>query len=90
MYSAVVRHVTVRQWHCCLFIQAEDGIRDLVRARGLGDVYKSQSMLGARALTTPRNPADPHPLPILAGPGGAIGGAPVSYTPLPLPTSGLA
>ena len=30
---------------CCLFLfffQAEDGIRDLVRSRGLGDVYKRQ------------------------------------------------
>ena len=31
---------------CCCFIvfffQAEDGIRDLVRSRGLGDVYKRQ------------------------------------------------
>ena len=30
---------------CCLFVffcQAEDGIRDLVRSRGLGDVYKRQ------------------------------------------------
>ena len=29
----------------CLFVfffQAEDGIRDLVRSRGLGDVYKRQ------------------------------------------------
>ena len=26
----------------CLFFQAEDGIRDLVRSRGLGDVYKRQ------------------------------------------------
>ena len=25
-----------------LFFQAEDGIRDLVRSRGLGDVYKRQ------------------------------------------------
>ena len=25
-------------------IQAEDGIRDLVRSRGLGDVYKSQDL----------------------------------------------
>ena len=25
-----------------LFVQAEDGIRDLVRSRGLGDVYKRQ------------------------------------------------
>ena len=26
------------------FFQAEDGIRDLVRSRGLGDVYKRQTM----------------------------------------------
>ena len=26
------------------FLQAEDGIRDLVRSRGLGDVYKRQTM----------------------------------------------
>ena len=27
------------------FFQAEDGIRDLVRSRGLGDVYKRQAVL---------------------------------------------
>ena len=27
---------------CWFFFQAEDGIRDLVRSRGLGDVYKRQ------------------------------------------------
>eukprot|EP00656_Telonema_subtile_P005727 TRINITY_DN12618_c0_g1_i1.p2 TRINITY_DN12618_c0_g1~~TRINITY_DN12618_c0_g1_i1.p2 ORF type:complete len:126 (-),score=51.17 TRINITY_DN12618_c0_g1_i1:95-472(-) len=27
------------------FFQAEDGIRDLVRSRGLGDVYKRQQLL---------------------------------------------
>ena len=27
---------------CDFFFQAEDGIRDLVRSRGLGDVYKRQ------------------------------------------------
>ena len=27
------------------FFQAEDGIRDLVRSRGLGDVYKRQVIL---------------------------------------------
>ena len=27
------------------FFQAEDGIRDLVRSRGLGDVYKRQFQL---------------------------------------------
>ena len=26
----------------CLLFEAEDGIRDLVRSRGLGDVYKRQ------------------------------------------------
>ena len=28
-----------------VFVQAEDGIRDLVRSRGLGDVYKRQDDL---------------------------------------------
>ena len=32
---------------CCFFFQAEDGIRDLVRSRGLGDVYKRQAGAGA-------------------------------------------
>ena len=30
------------------FFQAEDGIRDLVRSRGLGDVYKRQVIIKAR------------------------------------------
>ena len=29
-------------WSYVFFFQAEDGIRDLVRSRGLGDVYKRQ------------------------------------------------
>ena len=29
---------------CIFFFQAEDGIRDLVRSRGLGDVYKRQDI----------------------------------------------
>ena len=29
---------------CVVFLQAEDGIRDLVRSRGLGDVYKRQPL----------------------------------------------
>ena len=36
-----------------LFCQAEDGIRDLVRSRGLGDVYKRQRLCDA----PPRSPA---------------------------------
>ena len=34
----------------CFFFQAEDGIRDLVRSRGLGDVYKRQQVNRDRAL----------------------------------------
>ena len=32
------------------FFQAEDGIRDLVRSRGLGDVYKRQPIIFAQAI----------------------------------------
>ena len=35
-----------------VFLQAEDGIRDLVRSRGLGDVYKRQSLLSKAADTS--------------------------------------
>ena len=36
------------KWYAAIFFfQAEDGIRDLVRSRGLGDVYKRQSALWA-------------------------------------------
>ena len=31
--------------YMCFFFQAEDGIRDLVRSRGLGDVYKRQGKM---------------------------------------------
>ena len=30
--------------YVCFVFQAEDGIRDLVRSRGLGDVYKRQGL----------------------------------------------
>ena len=33
-------------WSVFFFFQAEDGIRDLVRSRGLGDVYKRQILAG--------------------------------------------
>ena len=35
------------------FFQAEDGIRDLVRSRGLGDVYKRQSQEFMAAIGEP-------------------------------------
>ena len=54
---------------CDFFFQAEDGIRDLVRSRGLGDVYKRQvcavlprrtrADAGPQARLRPRRPAEP-------------------------------
>ena len=35
------------------FFQAEDGIRDLVRSRGLGDVYKRQRLARPQKLGDP-------------------------------------
>eukprot|EP00656_Telonema_subtile_P026512 TRINITY_DN2848_c0_g1_i1.p1 TRINITY_DN2848_c0_g1~~TRINITY_DN2848_c0_g1_i1.p1 ORF type:complete len:156 (-),score=51.62 TRINITY_DN2848_c0_g1_i1:287-754(-) len=37
---------------CFFFFQAEDGIRDLVRSRGLGDVYKRQVSTQSTGATT--------------------------------------
>ncbi|CZT61043.1 hypothetical protein CDFC105_103909 [Clostridioides difficile] len=37
----------------CFFFQAEDGIRDLVRSRGLGDVYKRQFDILSTFFTSP-------------------------------------
>ena len=36
---------------CFFFFQAEDGIRDLVRSRGLGDVYKRQLLFPVGLIT---------------------------------------
>ena len=52
------------------FFQAEDGIRDLVRSRGLGDVYKRQCHLRAHHVVVVE--AD---LAGLHGPGGGLADA---------------
>ena len=71
------------------FFQAEDGIRDLVRSRGLGDVYKRQYLSG-NIETADRekllawvaeNPANRAYFEEII--------QPVSYTHLTLPTSDL-
>ena len=68
------------------FFQAEDGIRDLVRSRGLGDVYKRQLLFKQQPLVAQRLerlvPARQHE------PASAIvrDDRPVSYTHLTLPT----
>ena len=41
---------------CVFFFQAEDGIRDLVRSRGLGDVYKRQNLYHLNAEEMPEDP----------------------------------
>ena len=43
---------------CFFFFQAEDGIRDLVRSRGLGDVYKRQGLDGVINRIDPGEPLD--------------------------------
>ena len=89
---------------CVFFFQAEDGIRDLVRSRGLGDVYKRQKqdtyINGAYAVRISEESLPvrcPNYLPgIVDGISIAetsthiqIGHTPVSYTHLTLPTSDL-
>ena len=74
---------------CFFFFQAEDGIRDLVRSRGLGDVYKRQDRRGASAV-----PADVGADVVVGARRQCTarrepGAHPVSYTHLTLPTSDL-
>ena len=78
--------------HVCVlffFFQAEDGIRDLVRSRGLGDVYKRQetrlmrTVMKLRERLAARRPSREGGL----GPEHDLGA--VSYTHLTLPTSDL-
>ena len=74
-------------WCAFVFFQAEDGIRDLVRSRGLGDVYKRQAdglvLVGVDegVGVLVGRVAD------VAGVAVAKGVEPVSYTHLTLPTS---
>ena len=71
------------------FFQAEDGIRDLVRSRGLGDVYKRQQPDG---VNINEGVGALHPDKVRAEvvkASAQMGIAPVSYTHLTLPTSDL-
>ena len=88
---ALVMSYTVRMRICVwfFFFQAEDGIRDLVRSRGLVDVYKRQvrrALLPRRDPVHPVRPRDRVPLPLGGRP---ARDRPVSYTHLTLPTSDL-
>ena len=55
----------------CFFFQAEDGIRGLVRSRGLGDVYKRQGHPPGCAPRSPLPEIQPPLLPIEAAGSGA-------------------
>ena len=71
------------------FFQAEDGIRDLVRSRGLGDVYKRQLTLEPAPTSSQVTKVtiwrdDRNELAARAN-----RPVPVSYTHLTLPTSDL-
>ena len=69
------------------FFQAEDGIRDQPRSRGLGDVYKRQVLVQPAPVPASGSRRDPH----LAAGGGINTPSrvfrPVSYTHLTLPTN---
>ena len=71
------------------FFQAEDGIRDLVRSRGLGDVYKRQPVKYDQILKI----FDPKVVTVKIGNICShidlISNKAVSYTHLTLPTSDL-
>ena len=71
------------------FFQAEDGIRDLVRSRGLGDVYKRQPAARAHARIDRRASQGIDQGRAPYGRGSQDCRAPVSYTHLTLPTSDL-
>ena len=77
----------VTEWF--FFFQAEDGIRDLVRSRGLGDVYKRQDIslrsFEVGAAVGQQNVVEPEFQHVFSmqAPGT------VSYTHLTLPTSDL-
>ena len=72
-----------------VFFQAEDGIRDLVRSRGLGDVYKRQDLGHGADLDVDEPHRQCHRADDILGDVRRHLGAPVSYTHLTLPTSDL-
>ena len=71
------------------FFQAEDGIRDLVRSRGLGDVYKRQAFVVDDQIGVSTVGRNLHKRCALVGGDFNDAPIPVSYTHLTLPTSDL-
>ena len=71
------------------FFQAEDGIRDLVRSRGLGDVYKRQGLAGDPLVEDHRRRRPRGGAAIARPEPPRVHREAVSYTHLTLPTSDL-
>ena len=73
------------------FFQAEDGIRDLVRSRGLGDVYKRQVLEETESKAWQKLlSVMTHEIMNSVAPISSLANTlPVSYTHLTLPTSDL-
>ena len=71
------------------FFQAEDGIRYLVRSRGLGDVYKRQPRLLLDGVAKGTNQVGAQDANVIAEDFGVDRVVAVSYTHLTLPTSDL-
>ena len=72
-----------------VFLQAEDGIRDLVRSRGLGDVYKRQGQRGREVGGQRERPPEGQAEDAVPARFETFEALPVSYTHLTLPTSDL-
>ena len=88
VFLCLISRVVITGCLFCFF-QAEDGIRDLVRSRGLGDVYKRQMLVeDAAGSRSPVRDASRH-FPVFPEFRGASYLQPVSYTHLTLPTSDL-
>mgnify|MGYP003381585304 CR=1 FL=1 len=71
------------------FFQAEDGIRDLVRSRGLGDVYKRQPLCAVIVIKSAFIRLVPYMKLLILRGCLKTTSRPVSYTHLTLPTSDL-
>ena len=82
--------IFVSQRSCgVFFLQAEDGIRDLVRSRGLGDVYKRQEMKGRYPALLDDPVQGEAARQLWDDAQNMLAEVPVSYTHLTLPTSDL-
>ena len=77
MPSGLSVHSWYRSVGLFFFFQAEDGIRELVRSRGLGDVYKRQGRGGRQRRQHGRGSAV-SPLERGAGSAGAAAGGELS------------